>query len=277
MTSSQERRLALGDQLRLLRDAAGLTGKQLAERLGWPASKISRIELARQAVTDSDITALCAALGVDTEQTTELRNELRAIRVEEARWNQQLRVGHRALQEQVGKEQGDAQHVSVFALTMVPGLVQTAEYARYVFASLAEFHDTPRDTDAAVGARMQRQQVLYDESKTIELLMTSFAFTNPIAPPAVMRAQIDRLISVQGLPSIRLGIIPPGVALPAAVAHTFRIADDLVSIELVNTEVSTREPGDLALYSRYLAKLWDLADEDDAARALLLRSAQELG
>jgi transcriptional regulator with XRE-family HTH domain len=277
VTSPKERRLALGDQLRLLRDTADITGKQLAEQLGWVPSKISRIELARQAVSDADLVAICGALSVDVGRTEELRNELRAIRIEEARWNQQLRVGHRALQEQVGKEQGDAQRISVFALTMVPGLVQTAEYARHVFASLAEFHDTPRDTDAAVGARMQRQQVLYGEGKTIELLMTSFAFTNPIAPPEVMRAQIDRLISVEGLPSVRLGIIPPGVALPAAVAHTFRIADDLVSIELVNTEVSTREPGDLALYTRYLAKLWDLAAEGDAARALLLQLARELG
>jgi transcriptional regulator with XRE-family HTH domain len=142
VTSPKERRLALGDQLRLLRDTADITGKQLAEQLGWVPSKISRIELARQAVSDADLVAICGALSVDVGRTEELRNELRAIRIEEARWNQQLRVGHRALQEQVGKEQGDAQRISVFALTMVPGLVQTAEYARHVFASLAEFHDT---------------------------------------------------------------------------------------------------------------------------------------
>jgi transcriptional regulator with XRE-family HTH domain len=275
VTSPEERRLALGDQLRLLRDSAGFTGKQLAERLGWPASKISRIERARQTVADADISAICSALDVDAERITELRNELRAVRIEEARWNQQLRVGHRALQEQVGKDESAARRISMFALTIVPGLVQTAEYARHVFASLAEMHDTARDTDAAVGARMQRQQVLYVDDKTIELLLTSFAFTNPIAPPAVMRAQIDRLIAVQGLPSLRLGIIPPGVALPAAVAHTFRIVDDLVSIELINTEVSTREPGDVELYTNYLAKLWDLAAEGDAARALLLELAQK--
>ncbi|PKV95938.1 helix-turn-helix protein [Amycolatopsis echigonensis] len=276
MTSPTERRLALGDQLRLLRDTAGISGKHLAEQLGWPASKISRIERARQAVTDTDLVAMSAALGLGADEAEQLRNELRAIRIEEARWSQHLRVGHRALQEQVGQEQRDAQHIAVFALTMVPGLVQTAEYARHVFLSLAEVHDTPRDTEAAVGARMERQQLLYAEGKTIELLLTTFAFTNPIAPASVMRAQIDRLIALQGLPTLRLGIIPPGVALPAAVAHTFRIADDTVSVELVNTEVSTRDPGDLALYTNYLAKLWDLAAEGDEARALLMRLARDL-
>lgn len=270
MTNPEERRLALGDRLRELREAAGLNGKELAERIGWQPSKVSRIERARQAVTDADLGAVCRALEVEAAVAEDVRNELRAIRVEEARWSRQLRVGHRALQEQVGQAEHDAHRISAFQLTMVPGLAQTAEYARHVFSFLAEFRDTPRDTEAAVGARLERQQVLYREDKRIELLFTAFAFTNPIAPKPAMRAQADRLIALQGLPSIRLGIIPPGKPLPPAVSHSFRVIDDIVSIELINTEIATGEASDVALYHSYLEALWELAEEGDALRARLL-------
>ncbi|MFF5992564.1 Scr1 family TA system antitoxin-like transcriptional regulator, partial [Prauserella flavalba] len=171
MTDPHARRLALGDQLRLLREAAGLSGKRLAERLGWQPSKVSRIENARQAVTDSDVVALAGALELSGGQAAELREELRSIRADEARWSQQLRAGHRVVQHNVAEAERAARHIRVFSLTLVPGLLQTAEYARYVFASLANLHESPRDTDDAVRARMDRQQVLYDESKQVDLLI----------------------------------------------------------------------------------------------------------
>jgi transcriptional regulator with XRE-family HTH domain len=270
VTDLNARRLALGDQLRLFRDSAGLSGKTLAEQLGWQPSKISRIENARQAVTDSDLVALCAAFGATDDQAAELRNELRAIRVEEARWNRQLRVGHREIQDRVAEIEHVATSIDVFSLTLVPGLLQTAEYARHVFASLADLHASPPDTDAAVRARMERQQILYADDKRIALLTTEYALRNPIAPPPVMRAQLDRLIALQGLPSVRFGIVPMASSIPAAVAHSFTIKDDVVAVELLNTEIITRESTDLELYRSYLAKLWDAADEGDTARAHLL-------
>ncbi|MCP2254272.1 Helix-turn-helix domain-containing protein [Prauserella aidingensis] len=276
MTDTSPRRLALGDTLRLLRGSAGLSGKQLAEQLGWQASKISKIENARQSVTDTDLVDLGLALDLDDAQVEELRNELRAIRIEEARWSQQLRVGHRQLQQNVAQADHAASHISVFSLALVPGLLQTAEYARHVFASLAELHDSPRDTDAAVRARMDRQQVLYDDSKQIELLMAESVLRHPAAPTTVMLGQIDRLITVQGLPSLRFGIIPFDSPLPAAVAHNFVMKDDTVTVELINTEFTTQDADDVALYRRYFDQLWGVAAEGEAARAILTRVASEL-
>lgn len=276
MTDTSPRRLALGDTLRLLRGSAGLSGKQLAEQLGWQASKISKIENARQSVTDTDLVDIGRALNLDAAHVEDLRNELRAIRLEEARWNQQLRVGHRRLQQNVAQADHAASRISVFSLTLVPGLLQTAEYARHVFLSLAELHDSPRDTDAAVRARMDRQQVLYDESKQIELLMTESVLRYPVAPASVMLGQIDRLITVQGLPALRFGIIPLGRQLPAAVAHNFVMKDDTVIVELINTEFTTRDPDDVELYRRYFDTLWEVAAEGDAARVILTRAASDL-
>lgn len=276
MSDVNPRRLALGDQLRLLRDSADVSGKQLAERLGWPASKISRIENARQQVTDADIVAWCDALGVAGDDTEGLRDELRAIRVEEARWSHQLRTGHRAVQDELVTTYEAASRIRVFSISLVPGLLQTAEYARHVFASLGELHETPRDTEEAVAARMQRQQVLYVPDKNIELLMTESALRHPIAPPTVMHAQVDRIMALHGMPTVRVGIIPFGRTLPAAATHNFVIKDDEVTVELINTEVATRDPEDLRLFERHLERLWERAAEGDEAREILRRAADEL-
>lgn len=273
---TEARRIAFGDRLKLFRQAAGLNGKALAEQLGWPASKISRIENAKQAVSDGDVAAYAATLGIPAATIEELRDELRAIRVEESRWNRQLRVGHRAVQAAVAKAEQAAASIDVFSINLVPGLLQTAEYARHVFLSLSDLHDSKPDTDSAVRARVERQRILYEDGRQINLLMTEAALRFPVAPGPVMRAQIDRLVTVQGLPSLRFGIIPFGRTLPAAVAHSFVIRDGVVTVELLNTEIVTRESSDVGLYVDYLAKLWDVAEEGEHARAILARASNFL-
>lgn len=267
------RRLALQDQIRILRAAAGLSGTRLAKLLGWPQSKVSKIETCAQAVTDADLVQLGEAFNLPVSERDELRNELRAIRVEEARWSKQLRVGHRRVQEKHAQAEADATHIRGFQLHIIPGLLQTAPYARAVFESLSRFRRTRRDTDEAVQARLERQRVLFDDSKRIELLMTETPLNYPLVSPAEMLAQIDRLIALLGTRSLRFGIIPVGKALPAAAAHSFVIRDDVAIVELINSEVTTREPEDLELFGRYLDELWELADEGDKVGQLLTRYA----
>jgi transcriptional regulator with XRE-family HTH domain len=267
------RRLALQDQVRILRAAAGLSGTRLAGLCGWPQSKVSKIETGSQTLTDADLVALGRALELPADQLEALRGELREIRIEEARWSRQVRAGHRRVQEAVAQDEAVAHEIAGFQLHLVPGLLQTAPYARAVFESLSRFRETPRDTSEAVRARVERQRILFDESKRISLLMTETPLLYPMVPPAEMLSQIDRLITLLGTRSLRFGIIPAGVALPAAAAHSFTLRDDTAIVELITTEVTTREPEDLDLYRRYLAELWELACEGDAVGQILTRYA----
>lgn len=278
MSTPDLRRLALGDQLRLLRESARISGKELAEQLHWQASKVSKIERGRQAVTDSDIVAIGAALGVSAETIEALRDEGRAIRLDEAKWRQRLQHGgHQAVQQAVSVAEGDAHRIRGFSLGLLPGLVQTAEYARVVFTLLAELYESPREIDAAVAARLDRQHVLYDSDKHIELLMTETALRHPVAPRAVMLAQVDRLLTVRGLPALRLGIVPADRPLGVVVQHSFSIKDETVTIELAHTEIVTGESADVELYNRLLDQLWTVAVEGDEARTLLAAVAADLG
>lgn len=276
MSDSELRRLALGDRIRLLRKTAGLSGKQVAQRLGWAASKLSRIERNRQPVTDADIVGLAGVFGLDTGATEELRDELRAIRLEEARWSRQLVVGHHPVQERVQRAEAEARSVDAYNALTVHGLLQTAGYARAVFEALDELRDSPRDVDAAVRVRMQRQQVLYESDRRFTMLVTEAALRLSVAPPDVMRGQLDRLIAVADLPNLRIGIIPLDARLPVLVMHDFSIRDQQVTVELGHTETVTSEPADVDLYRRLLDRLWTVAVTGDAARALIARVAGTL-
>src|SRR5436305_98260 len=97
VTNFETRRLAFGDTLRQLREAAGLSGREFARQAGWVPSKVSRIETANQSIADDDVVTYCQITKAPESVLNELRQELREIRLEEASWKRQLRTGHRAV------------------------------------------------------------------------------------------------------------------------------------------------------------------------------------
>ena len=93
MTEHHDGRTGFGIRLRQLREEAELSGKELAERLGWPASKVSRLENGRQTASADDVRAWATALSAPTELRDELVSDLRSLRVEYATWRRQYRSG----------------------------------------------------------------------------------------------------------------------------------------------------------------------------------------
>lgn len=143
MTDLDQRRIALADELAVLMRRAGMSGRQLAAAVGWQASKVFRILSGKQRVTDDDLaTWLAATDALDTE-AERLRDELRAIRAEEARWSRRAAGGHRATQEDMAACEQRTACIRVVDLALIPGLVQTADYARAVFTALADLRDAP--------------------------------------------------------------------------------------------------------------------------------------
>ncbi len=271
MTNFETRRLAFGDALRQLRKAAGLSGREFARQAGWVPSKVSRIETARQSVADDDVVTYCQITQAPEPTLGELRQELREVRLEAASWKRQLRSGHRAVQEYGEELEHGAARIRLFEVALVPGLVQTAEYARHVFMRAAELAESPRDTDEAVHARMARQQVIHDSSKEIEILCSEVALRHPIAPPAVMAAQLDRLLALADMSTMKLAILPLDAVVPAVPLHGFVVLDHLVLVETINTEMSITDADELALYNRWFDALWSAAVDGAQARSLLRR------
>lgn len=276
MSTPERHRLEFGDRLREARDRAEFSGKEFAIAAGWHPSKVSKIETGKQLATDSDVLTWVRLCQLPEPGASQLRDELRTIRLEAASWKRQLRTGHQQRQDQSREAEAQADAIRAFELVVVPGLVQTADYARHVFSTSAELQQVPQDTDAAVQVRLERQHALYDSAKHVELLIAESALRYFACPAQTMLAQIDRLLALCGLSTVRFGIIPLNTRLPYIPASGFWIVGDAVFVETVNTEINTDDPDDLALYHRLIDNLWLAAVEGDDARRLLVAISTDL-
>lgn len=252
-TDYQQARIALGVRLRELRAEGGLTGRQLADLLGWPQSKVSKLENGRQTATSEDVQAW--ALGTGTpEAAEELTARLRGLESHSRSWRRQLAAGHRPVQDALGVEYERSSVLRAWEGAMIVGVLQTAEYARHVFTGYADLHQSVRDIDDAVRARMRRQESLYAPGKRYHIVMGEAALYTLICPPAVLAAQLDRLSGVIGLDTVSLGIVPLSATLRIPPANGFWIYDErLVIAEDWHAELWLDDAENVALY----LKVWE--------------------
>jgi transcriptional regulator with XRE-family HTH domain len=132
VSNVHEARIALGGRLRELRERAGLNGRQLAESLFWQPSKVSKIELGKQTPTDDDIIAWTEATDSVPERA-DLLASLHTLEVQHAEWQRQLKGGLKPHQNEIAELNARTRLFRVFESTYMPGLLQTAEYARSRF------------------------------------------------------------------------------------------------------------------------------------------------
>lgn len=269
-TRFERQRSEFGARLRQLREDTGLNGRELAARLGWNPPKLSKIELGRHTISDNDLTHWINVLEVRPVVADELQAELAQLREQYVTWKEAIRGGHRKRQEESATREADARVIRVVDVGVVPGLMQTADYARAVLLAHANLHGGGEDIPAAVRTRMGRQQILYEGDRTIELIMTESALMHPVAAPDVMVGQISRLLGVIGMPHVRFGILPTMVRLPYMLMHGYWILDDIVQIETVTAESTVVDPDEVDTYGKLTDMLWSAAVEGDDARHLLL-------
>ncbi|SDM45983.1 Helix-turn-helix domain-containing protein [Streptomyces sp. cf386] len=276
MSDYQAARIALGARLRELRAEAGLNGKQLAEGLGWPPSKVSKLENAKQSPTAEDLRVLVGVLGTP-EALTELMGRLRTLETHYAAWRRQLAAGVRARQEAWQATEGTAGTVRNFESACIPGLLQTAEYARHMFERTTALHRTPPDIEAGVNARMQRQQALYAPGRDFRFLVWESALHMVLCPREVMAGQLDRLSGVFGMTTVELGIVPLGADMTVVPTHGFWLFDDqLVMVETIGAELRVTDRAEIDLYRTVWEELERVAVTGPQAHRLIARARATL-
>lgn len=269
-------RSRLAATLRHLRHRADLSGEQLAKLLGVSQSKVSRVENGRTAPSVADVQAWARACSAGAETVEDLVQRAEQALTEARTWRSQLAGGLPAKQEQIGRLEADAQVIRLFQSTGVPGLLQTAEYARRVFM-LANPSGRP-DVAAGVAARLERQQVLFDDTKRFEFLICEAALRWPVASPVAMLGQLDRIGSLLDLPHVDIGIVPLDGPAPTLLPHAFCVFgegpdDALVTVETLTAELYVRDPQDIRSFLETFAQLRQVAVRGADARALLARIA----
>ncbi|WP_052852199.1 helix-turn-helix domain-containing protein [Streptomyces avicenniae] len=273
-TDFQQGRVALGARLRELR--AGLTGRELADRLGWPQSKISKLETGRQTASAPDLIAWAEATG-NPEASDELLARLGTLESRSRSWRRQLAAGHRPVQDALTVEYARSATMRAWQSAMVVGLLQTPDYARAVFSRYADLHRTPRDIDDAVRARVRRQEFLYDSGRSFRILMWEAALHAGVCAPDVLAAQLDRLTGVLGLDTVKLGIVPFGSILKLPPSGGFWIYDErLAIVEDWHAELWLDDSESVSLYLRVWQMLAESAVYGAAAHRLIARARAQL-
>lgn len=272
-TNVAQAREALGAHLRQLRRDAipqTLSGRELAAACGWLPSRVSKIENGKQTPSPSDIRAWVGATG-HPEAEAPLRAELAALESFFRDWRRQLKAGMRFRQvESLGLE-GDTRHLRVWEPNYIPGLLQTAEYARIRLAQGASLYGAPDDVDAAVAIRLNRQQVLHLPTKRFDFLIAEGALTDGnAASPEVMAGQLDRLMVSTTHTTVTLGIVPAGALWPFHADNGFWIYDtNAVIVETLTAELRLIHADEVAIYARVHAALAEAAVYGTDARALI--------
>jgi transcriptional regulator with XRE-family HTH domain len=272
----RDARSALGNRLRELRQQAQLSGRQLAEMLAWPPSKISKLENGRQTPSDDDVRGWTRATG-SAGETEGLLASLHTLEEQHAEWQRILRGGLRPRQNDLADRDQKTRLLRAFEATVIPGLLQTAEYARARFAESIRVLTLPNDIDEAVMGRVRRQEVLYRPDKRFHFVLTEAALRMRLCPPGVMLGQLDRLVSLSALPNVRLGIIGFETQYTAAPWHGFWLYDsDLVLVETYSAALNLAQPQEIALYARVFDELAAVASYGRAARAIITRVIDDL-
>ncbi|MFJ7127240.1 helix-turn-helix domain-containing protein [Streptomyces sp. NPDC098101] len=272
----QEAREAVAARLRELRLDAGITARELAVRCGWSESKSSRIEHAKTAPGDADIRAWCTACGVP-ELAADLIAANRQADSMYVQWKRLQRTGLKRLQESGVPLYEQTQQFHVYCSNVVPGFFQTPDYATALLTSIARFRETPNDVSGAVAARVNRSQVIHEGDHRFAVLIEESVLRYRIGGAEVMAAQLGHLLSVMGLPSISLGVIPFTAPRAAWPLETFTIFDrKRVHVETLSAAIKETEPSDVALYLKAFENLKEVAAYGTEARALIMAAFDAL-
>jgi transcriptional regulator with XRE-family HTH domain len=203
------RRRRLGHELRALRDARALTAEQVGNVLDWSPSKISRIETTQVKVTAVDLRALLDVYEVEAERRAGLLELGRESR-ETGYWiRYQDQTPIATFADYIGFET-EAVSLREYQSSLVPGLLQTKDYARAVLSAMRP--DDPQ-IDDRVALRLERQKILTRELDPVyySAVIDEAALRRPLGGmrrQEVMAEQLEKLLQVAALPRVTLQVLP---------------------------------------------------------------------
>ncbi len=264
----------LGEGLRAVRTHAGLSGEQLAKRLGISQSRVSRIELGQQVASVDLVRRWVEATGASEKRCAELVGWAESAGSEAVAWRAALGRGLARQQRDSRELEDSAAAICSFQPVLVPGLLQVPEYARRIFAAGNPQHSRS-EMAAAVAALMDRQLRLYEGTTRFEFVLTEAALRWRIGPPHVMLAQLDRITAVAGLDSVDVRVISLDTDLDIWHEHGFSLQDDraeddpVVTVETLTSQVITTDPAKVAFYRDAFVRLREAALHGADVEALL--------
>jgi transcriptional regulator with XRE-family HTH domain len=254
------RRRELGALLRKLRTEKGLTVEQAAEQLMFSMSKLSRMETGHGAPSRRDIRDLCALYDVTDEAERERMLRL-ALEGKQAGWWQDYDLPYSTY---VGLE-AEATAISDFQSSVVPGLLQTADYARAGHEGTMP-RLSPGEIERRIEAKLTRQALLAkDDPPAFSTVLDEAVLHRMVGGPAVMSTQLGRLIESAHRPNVTIQVIPFALGAHPGVESNFNILEmpsptpGVVFVEGLVGSIYLERPEELTRYQQIFERLQTIA------------------
>ncbi|MER6036952.1 MULTISPECIES: helix-turn-helix transcriptional regulator [unclassified Streptomyces] len=252
------RRRKLGAELRALRTGAGLTSGEAALLVGWHQSKVSRIETGASGVRPADVRLLLDAYEVRDRQLRDMLLMLTGTEDAGGRnrwWHAYRGVLPPTYRDFISLE-SQASGMRTLETTVVPGLLQTPEYARAVTRAAVEGVDEER-LDALVEVRLARQDVLRSEPPLeLTAVLDEAVLRREVGGPEVMARQLERLVEAARLPQVRLQVLPFAAGAHVGLTGPFVIFSfpstsdlDVVVLDQLTSSLYLERKEDLMAYA----------------------------
>ncbi|SNY04004.1 Helix-turn-helix domain-containing protein [Paractinoplanes atraurantiacus] len=277
-------RILLGTQLRKLREAKGITREDAGWEIRASGSKISRMELGRVSFKERDVNDLLTLYGVNDAAERESLLVLARQANNPGWWQQFSDVMPGWFQSYLGLEAA-ATLIRTYEIQFVPGLLQTADYARAVIM-LGHAGVTPEEIDRRVDLRRQRQAILDRPTDAPQLwaVIDEAVLRRPIGGIDVMRAQIEFLIEAAKKPNVRLQIIPFHAGGHAAAGGPFAILrfpepelPDVVYVEQLTSAIYLDKREDVDQYAMAMERVCIDAEPPNHTPEILGKLLHEIG
>jgi transcriptional regulator with XRE-family HTH domain len=279
-TPGRANRAALITRLTGLREAAGLSENALAKRMGIVQSRVWKIRNGRLLPNEDDITAWAEATG-HPEAAGELAEMLKAARGEQA-FSAVFRRkgGAAAYEDRVRAVEEQSARIGEFEVAVIPGILQTADYAREVLSVSSgprAWGSDDAEVEDKIAGRLRRQEILYGRDRRVQVVLSEAALRVLVTTPETMAGQLDKLLAVSRLPAVELGVIGFGQRIPAYSIGGFRVYDDdLIVVESISGEDEITDPAKVAVYLGAFDALRQAAVTGDEARRLIADAAASL-
>ena len=270
-------RILLGSHLRRLRESRGITARQAASKIRASESKISRIELGRNAIREIDVLDLLTLYGVDVRE----REQLLTLAEQSNRpgwWHRYNDILPDWFQAYVGMEEA-ARSIRVYEAQFVPGLLQTEEYATAVIS----LGDHPIDqAERLVVLRKERQRRFREGKLKLWIILDEAVLRRPVAGTAVQLDQLRYLKETCASPALSLQVIPYGAgghAVPTGFS-ILRFAErdlpDVVYVENLTSALYLDKQVDVDQYLLAMERLSIVAYEPDETPRILDEIIEQL-
>ena len=276
------RQRKLASELRRLRELALLTSEQVAQRLGWSASKISRIENARIKLRPEDVQQLLDLYEVPVDQREELL-EL-AGEPDRKRWWDAYSDTLSAEMLSLISLEDTAVAARNFEPMLIPGLLQTEAYAREVFGMWKVLSRLPPiQLERRLEARVTRQLILLKERPlTLHVIVDEAVLSRQIGNASVMRDQLRHLAETSRAPNITVQVLPLAQEREVMAIEPFVLLEipdfrPVLCVEnLFDSRLHIDDADHVHMYSLMFDGVRDAARPPEESRILIERTAKDL-